>query len=58
MSQLRLLERLFAKGEISRREFLARASALGLTVAMPPMLLTKPAYASGPKKGGRLRIGT
>jgi peptide/nickel transport system substrate-binding protein len=58
MSQLKLLERLFAKGEISRREFLTRASALGLTVAMSPMLLTKPAYASGPKKGGRLRIGT
>jgi len=58
MYQLRLLERLFANGEISRREFLTRISALGLTAAVSPILLRKTSYASGPIKGGRLRIGS
>ncbi len=48
--------RLF-KGEISRREFLARASALGIVAGISPTLLVSPAYAATAKKGGRLKLG-
>ncbi len=57
MSALEKLERLFKNGSISRREFMARASALGLSMALSPALLTRTAHASTPKKGGHLRIG-
>jgi hypothetical protein len=45
MSQLKELEQLLAQGIITRREFIARVSALGLTAAMSPMLLASPARA-------------
>ena len=57
MSQQHELERLFVKGLISRREFLARASALGLTAALSPLLFSGRARAAGPKQGGRFRLG-
>ena len=57
MSTLRELEFLLTKGKITRREFIARASALGLMAAVSPALLTTPAKAAQPKRGGRLRIG-
>ena len=57
MSKIKELEQLFTKGKISRRDFLARVSVLGLTVAISPALLSTSAYAATPKKGGRLRIG-
>ena len=57
MPEMKKLERLLTQGKITRREFLARASALGFTAAMFPALLTTPARAATPKKGGRLRIG-
>ncbi len=56
MLELKKLEHLLTQGEITRREFLARASALGFTAAVFPALLTTPARAATPKKGGRLRI--
>ncbi len=40
---------------IKRRDFLAGATALGLTGAALPMLGTGPAAAAAPKKGGSLR---
>jgi len=50
------LERALAEGRIGRREFLARAAALGgaaaLSSAMPGI-----ARAATPKKGGTLRLG-
>lgn len=58
MSKLEEFKRLLRLGEISRREFLARVSALGLMSAVSPALLTTTAQAATPKKGGRLRIGT
>ena len=58
MTKLNELERLAKLGKISRREFLARVSALGLTAALSPALLVNPAHASKPKKGGRLRVGS
>lgn len=52
------LEALLSKGKISRREFLARASALGLAATAGPLLLGRPVQAATPKKGGCLRIAT
>ena len=57
MSGLTELQRLLTEGQITRREFIARVSALGLMAAVSPTLLTKPARASTPRKGGRLRQG-
>ncbi len=57
MSELKELQRLLTNGQLTRREFLARVSALGLMAAVSPALLSKPAQASTPKKGGRLRLG-
>jgi peptide/nickel transport system substrate-binding protein len=57
MSKLKELEDMLTQGKISRREFLARVSALSLTAALSPALLSSPVNAATPKKGGRLRIG-
>ena len=38
MSRLKKLEALLAKGQLSRREFIAYASAVGLTAAISPAL--------------------
>lgn len=57
MQAHKILSEMFSQGKISRREFLARASALGLTAALSPAILNTRAFASVPKKGGRLRIG-
>ncbi len=43
--------------ELSRRDFLAHTSALGLTLAAAGTLTGREAWAETPKKGGRLRIG-
>ena len=58
MPTIKNLECLFSQGKITRREFIARASALGLTVALSPVLFSGKVLAAEPKKGGRLRIGT
>lgn len=52
MDNLRKLEMMLSQGRISRREFLARVSTLGITVAISPALFSKPAKAATPKKGG------
>ena len=57
MKTLEKLEELFREGKITRREFLAKASALGIGAAMSPLILKSKAHAATPKKGGRLRIG-
>ena len=57
MAELKQLERLLTEGKITRREFLGRASALGLMAAVSPALLATPAKAATPKKGGRLKLG-
>jgi len=56
MESLKKLEHLFFSGRISRRQFLAQASALGLSAALSPAFLASRAQAAIPKKGGRLRI--
>ena len=57
MTELVRLQRLLERGMISRREFIAQASALGATAALATSILGGPALAGMPKKGGTLRIG-
>ena len=55
MSKIIKLETLFKKGKMTRREFIAQASAFGLTAALSTQLLETTAFASTPKRGGRVR---
>jgi peptide/nickel transport system substrate-binding protein len=57
MSALKKLESLLTEGKITRRDFLARLSFLGITAVVSPALLATPARAAKPQKGGRLRLG-
>ena len=57
MSERNRLEQLLRDGSITRREFLARATALGIAGGVAPALLSEAAHAETPKKGGRLRMG-
>jgi peptide/nickel transport system substrate-binding protein len=52
MRALDHLQNLFNEGKITRRQFLAQATALGLTMAASSALLPKKAEAATPKKGG------
>lgn len=51
------LIRMFNQGQISRREFLARMSAIGASAAISPVLFSTSTDAMTPKAGGRLKIG-
>ncbi len=57
MSELSRLTKMFKQNKISRRRFITQVSALGLTAAVSPALLSGTAQASVPKKGGRMTIG-
>ena len=57
MAELKELEHLVRQEKISRREFLTRTTALGLSAAVLPALWPRVAKATTPKPGGRLRIG-
>ena len=57
MAELETLKNLLVHGKISRRDFLTRLSALGLTAALSHSFFTAPAQANKPQKGGRLRLG-
>jgi len=52
-----MLENLLTTGKITRREFIAGMSALGLAATVSPALLAKPARAATPKKGGFFKMG-
>jgi peptide/nickel transport system substrate-binding protein len=49
------LQRLLSEGRIGRREFIKRATALGVAAAIPGALLAEEAKAAAPKRGGKLR---
>jgi len=51
------LKERFARGEISRRKFLAISAAMGASAILPVGLLETKVFAASPKKGGRLRMG-
>ena len=57
MSELKQLKRLLTEGKITRRDFLARLSALGISATLSPALLATSVNAATPQKGGRLRLG-
>lgn len=57
MDELKYLGRKVATGALNRRDFMGRASALGLTAAAASTLLADAAKAAGPNKGGILRAG-
>ena len=59
MINLEELTKLFSAGKLSRRDFMARAAALGATAAFSQSILASHAFAetAKPHRGGRLRIG-
>lgn len=57
MSPKKELEHLLATGKITRRDFISRLTAMGVTTLMPLLLSPVSAHAQAPKKGGRLRLG-
>lgn len=57
MDELKYLGRKVATGALNRRDFMGRASALGLTATAASTLLAGAAKAAGPNKGGILRAG-
>ncbi len=44
-------------GLMSRREFMGRAAALGMTAALANTMLSSAVRAAGPQKGGTIRVG-
>ena len=54
---LQQLEQRLRDGAMSRRDFLAQASALGLSAGLVGALPGRAARAATPKKGGRFRVG-
>lgn len=56
-AELDHLSRLVIGGKLSRRDFLGRAAALGVTAIAANSLLSGAARADTPKKGGVLRAG-
>jgi len=57
MKTIQELNHLVSTGKITRREFIGRMSAFGAAAALSPILYNQSAFASVPKKGGRLRLG-
>ena len=57
MSEEKKLQSLLTREKFTRRDFLARLSALGITAALSPAVLVTPAEAVKPPKGGRFRLG-
>jgi peptide/nickel transport system substrate-binding protein len=57
MSEEKKLKSLLTQGKITRRDFLAHLSAIGIATAMSPTLLTTTVHAAKPAKGGRFRLG-
>ncbi|ESZ53697.1 ABC transporter substrate-binding protein [Mesorhizobium sp. L103C131B0] len=55
--ELDYLSRCVAAGRLSRREFLGRATALGVSAAFANSLLAGAARAQGPVRGGILKAG-
>jgi peptide/nickel transport system substrate-binding protein len=56
-NELDFLSRRVAAGKLSRRDFLGRAAALGVSATFANTLLTSAVRAAGPVKGGTLKAG-
>lgn len=57
MKEAEYLSRRAASGALSRRDFLARTAALGVSAALSNTLYVKAVRAAGPQRGGTLRAG-
>ncbi len=57
MSELEYWTRQIQLGRISRREFVSRAAALGVSTALATTLLSQAGLAAEPKRGGSARFG-
>jgi len=57
MTELEYWTRQIVQGRISRREFLGRAAALGVSTAMATTLLSQAGVAATPKRGGSAKFG-
>lgn len=55
--ELKFLSSQAALGKITRRKFLGRAGALGVSAAAANTMLARAVHAAGPQKGGTLRMG-
>lgn len=56
-SELEFLSRRVALGKLNRRDFLGRASALGISAAFANTMLANAVKAAGPVKGGTIKAG-
>ncbi|MFI5015331.1 MAG: ABC transporter substrate-binding protein, partial [Hyphomicrobiales bacterium] len=57
MAELEYWTEQVKKGRISRREFIGRAAALGVTTALASTLLAEAGVAAEPKRGGSAKFG-
>ena len=57
MSRITNLARQLESGRISRREFMGRAAAAGVSLPAASMLAIEPVRAAVPRQGGTLRLG-
>ena len=57
MSKLTYLAKRLESGRISRREFMGRAVAAGISLSAASMLAAETVQAAEPKQGGTLRLG-
>lgn len=57
MRKLDPLLRLLSEQRINRRDFIQKATALGMAAAIPSAILSEQAFADSPKKGGVFRVG-
>ncbi len=55
--QIEFLKNNVTAGKLSRRDFMGKASALGVTTAAASTMFASAAQAAGPVKGGTLRMG-
>ncbi|MDE9450061.1 ABC transporter substrate-binding protein [Aliiroseovarius sp. Z3] len=55
--ELEYLSKQFVARKLSRRHFMGRAAALGMTAAGASTMLSSAVYAQGPVKGGTIRVG-
>ncbi|SMR83483.1 peptide/nickel transport system substrate-binding protein [Aliiroseovarius halocynthiae] len=56
-NELEYLSKRVADRKLSRRDFMGRASALGVSAAAASTMLSSAALAAGPKKGGTMKLG-
>ncbi|NDW54597.1 ABC transporter substrate-binding protein [Aliiroseovarius sp. PrR006] len=55
--ELEYLSKRVAESKLSRRDFMGRASALGVSTAAASTMLSTAAMAAGPNKGGTIKLG-